>query len=44
MMSNAQVNRIPSVELQLFKWITLVDAVETPDCVELEGGARIWIK
>lgn len=45
MMSNAQLNRIPSIELQLFKWISLVDAAEIPDCVELKrAGTRIWIK
>ena len=42
MMSNAQLNRIPSVELQLFKWISLVEAGEIPDCVELKRvGTRI---
>jgi len=45
MMSNAQLNRIPSIELQLFKWISLVGAAEIPDCVELKrAGTRIWIK
>lgn len=45
MMSNAQLNRIPSIELQLFKWISLVEADEIPDCVELKrAGTRIWIK
>ncbi|APO88855.1 hypothetical protein QYG06_20825 [Xanthomonas euvesicatoria] len=45
MMSNAQLNRIPSIELQLFKWISLVDTAEIPDCVELKrAGTRIWIK
>lgn len=31
MMSNAQLNRLPSIELQLFKWISLVEADQIPD-------------
>ena len=45
MMSNAQLNQIPSIELQLFKWISLVDIAAIPDCVELKrAGTRVWIK
>lgn len=39
------MNRIPSIELQLFKWISLVEAGEIPDYVELKrAGTRVWIK
>lgn len=45
MMKNSQLNRIPSIELQLLKWIALVDAAMIPDCVDLQrAGTRIWIK
>ncbi len=45
MMRNAKLNKIPSVELQLLKWISLVDAGMIPACVDLKrGGTRIWIK
>jgi hypothetical protein len=39
MMSNAQLTRIPSIELQLFRWISLVDAAGVPDCAELKQPA-----
>lgn len=45
MMRNAQLNRIPSIELQLLKWIELVDEGNIPDCVNLQrAGTRLWIK
>lgn len=45
MMENSQLNRIPSIELQLLKWIALVDAAMIPNRVDLQrAGTRIWIK
>jgi len=47
MMSNSQLKKkkVPSVELQLLKWISLVDAAVIPDCVYLDRtGTQIWIK
>ncbi len=45
MMRNAKLNEIPSIELQLLKWIALVDVGMIPDCVDLKrAGTRLWIK
>jgi len=45
MMKNSELNRIPSIELQLLKWLSLVDSNLIPGCVELvRGGSRVYIK
>lgn len=45
MMTPRQLKKIPSIELQLHRWITLVDDDEIPDCVYLDkAGTQIWIK
>jgi len=45
MMKISELNRIPSIELQLLKWISLVDSGMAPDCADLRrDGSRIWIK
>lgn len=45
MMTPRQLKKIPSVELQLHRWITLVEDHKIPDCVYLDrAGTQIWIK
>lgn len=45
MMTPSQLKKIPSIELQLHRWITLVEDGKIADCVYLDkAGTQIWIK
>jgi len=45
MLKNSELNRIPSIELQLLRWFSLVDSNLVQDCVDLKrDGSKIYVK